>query len=237
LGRGSSVLAFAKIRYFAVAQAIWLSLLIVHVPYEEEYTPFLPCCKCGKLFIYVGRMQNNSTVTFDNGIIETQLRRYAVLYFMLGLIERELRKRVVTTLSSFAHKKGRATWFSILPQTKVLSLSIQKAVRRNGNRTQGVEEYLPFGFWRRIFVGSNFISLWIPALHLVFPELVNPLEKRSFDRVGTHLHRASQIRNRVAHYDIREAADFEQEKSALMWLILAMDKPFMPIGELEILIH
>lgn len=182
-------------------------------------------------------MQNNALVSLDTRLIETQLRRYAVLYFMLGLIEKELRKRVVITLSSLACEKGYTTWFSIIPQTEIIKRSIQKALRRNGNRTEGVEEYFPFGFWRRIFVGSNFISLWIPALHLVYPALVNPLEKRSFDRVGTHLHRASQIRNRVAHYDIREAADFEQEKSVLTWLIRAMDKPLEPIEELGILLH
>jgi hypothetical protein len=176
-------------------------------------------------------------VSLDTHLIETQLRKYAILYFMLGLIEKELRKRVVITLSSLAHRKGCATWFSILPQTKLLKKSIQKAVRRNGNRIEGVEEYLPFGFWQRIFIGSNYISLWIPALHLVYPALADPLDKRNFDRVGNHLHRASQIRNRVAHYDIREAADFEQEKSVLMWLIRAMDKPFAPIGELGILLH
>ena len=41
----------------------------------------------------------------------------------------------------------------------------------------------------------------------------------------------------MAHYDIREATDFEQEKSVLMWLIRAMDKPFATNGELEILLH
>ena len=182
-------------------------------------------------------MQNNASVSLDTHLIETQLRRYAILYFLLGLIEKELRKRVVLTLRSLASEKGYPTWLSILPQTEILKRNIQKALRRNGNRTEGVEEYFPFGFWRRIFVGSNFISLWIPALHLVFPSLVNPLEKRSFDRVGTHLHRASQIRNHVAHYDIREAADFEQEKSVLIWLIRAMETPIAPIGEPGIFLH
>lgn len=175
-------------------------------------------------------------MSLDTRLIETQLRRYAVLYFMLGLIERELRKRVIVTLSSLANERGYSTWFSLIPQTEIIKRSIRKALKRNGNRAEGVEEYLPFGFWRRIFVGSTYISLWIPALHLVFSGLMRPLEKRSFDRVGTHLHRASQIRNRVAHYDIREAADFEQEKSVLMWLIHAMDKAFTPIGELGILL-
>jgi hypothetical protein len=155
---------------------------------------------------------------------------------MLGLIERELRKRVVITLSNLASDRGYSSWFSLIPQTEIVNRNIRKALRRNENRIEGVEEYLPFGFWRRIFVGSTYISLWIPALHLVFPSLANPLEKRSFDRVGSQLHRASQIRNRVAHYDIHEAADFEQEKSVLMWLIRAMDNSFPPISELGILI-
>lgn len=158
-------------------------------------------------------------------IYEAQLRRYAILYFILGLIERELRKRVVITLSSLAIEKGYSEWFLTLPQTIEHKRSIQQALKKNKNRIDGIEEYLSFGFWRRIFVGSNYISLWIPALHLVFPPLKHPLEKKSFDRVGNHLYRASQIRNRVAHYDIHGAADFEREKSVLMWLIRAMSGP------------
>ena len=171
-------------------------------------------------------------VTLDTRIVETQLRRYAVLYFMLGLIEKELRKRVVITLSSLAREKGYSTWFSIIPPSEILKRSIKKASRKNGHQIEGVEEYLPFGFWRRIFIGSNYITLWIPGLHLIFPALVNPLEKRSFDRVGTHLHRASHIRNRVAHYEIRDPEDFEEEKSVLMWLLRAMDKPFALMREM-----
>lgn len=93
-------------------------------------------------------MKNNAAVTLDIRIVETELRRYAVLYFMLGLIEKELRKGVVVTLSRLASEKGYSTWFSIVPSTEVLKRSIKKALRRNGNQTEGVEEYLPFSFWR-----------------------------------------------------------------------------------------
>ena len=78
-------------------------------------------------------MENNVAVTLDTRIVETQLRRYAVLYFMLGLIEKELRKRVVITLSSLASEKGYSTWFSMIPLTEVLKRSIKKASNRNGN--------------------------------------------------------------------------------------------------------
>ena len=169
-------------------------------------------------------MQNPKVIS-ETRIFEAQLRRYAILYFMLGLIEKKLRTRVMITLSSFAGEKGYTEWFLVLPQTVEHKRSIHHALRKNRNQTDGIEEYLSFSFWRRLFVGSNYISLWIPALHLVFPSLKDPLEKKSFDRVGNYLYLASQIRNRVAHYDIHGAADFEREKSVLMWLIKAMSGP------------
>ncbi|MDP1851418.1 MAG: hypothetical protein Q8K48_03265 [Candidatus Planktophila sp.] len=50
--------------------------MIVHVPYGKDYTPSLQCCNCGKLFIYVGGIQNNALVSLDTRLIETQLRGY-----------------------------------------------------------------------------------------------------------------------------------------------------------------
>ena len=82
---------------------------------------------------------------------------------------------------------------------------------------------MTFSFWRHLFDGKNFTLLWIPALHLIFPSLENPLTKRSFAQVGNHLSRANKIRNRVAHYEIRVNSDYESEKEVLMWIIQKMD--------------
>ena len=162
-------------------------------------------------------------MAIDLRIFETHLRRYAILYFMLGLIERELRVRSMITLSSLASEKGYSEWVHVVPQTKGNIKSIKTAHKKNYLKFDGIEEHMTFSFWRHLFDGKNFTLLWIPALHLIFPSLENPLTKRSFAQVGNHLSRANKIRNRVAHYEIRVNSDYESEKEVLMWIIQKMD--------------
>lgn len=161
-------------------------------------------------------------MVIDLRIFETHLRRYAVLYFMLGLIERELRVRSMITLSSLASEKGYREWIYIVPATKKNIKSMRNAYKKNGLRIDGIENHLPFSFWRHLFDGKNYTQLWIPALYLIFPNLENPLHKRSYWQVGNQMAKANRIRNRVAHFDIELDSDYEKEKSTLLWLIQKM---------------
>ena len=50
-------------------------------------------------------------------LFESQLRMYATLYFIIGLIETELRKRIMIALSSLAAEKGYTEWLDVVPKT------------------------------------------------------------------------------------------------------------------------
>ena len=171
----------------------------------------------------VSGLNDYDHMAIDLKIFETHLRRYAVLYFMLGLIECELRVRSMITLSSLASEKGYAEWVQVVPSTKGNIKSIKTAYKKNYLKFDGIEEHMTFSFWRHLFDGKNFTLLWVPALHTIFPSLENPLTKKSFAQVGNHLSRANRIRNRVAHYEIRVNSDYEGEKEVLMWIIQKMD--------------
>lgn len=161
-------------------------------------------------------------MTIDLRIFETHLRRYAVLYFMLGLIERELRSRCVITLSMLASEKGYSQWFYVVPATRENIHGLRKALKKNRFQLDGVEGHLTFAFWRHLFDGKNFTTLWLPALFSVFPSVEAPQTNKSFSQVGNHLTRANKIRNRVAHYEIHTDSDYQGEKAVLLWIIQKM---------------
>jgi hypothetical protein len=158
----------------------------------------------------------------DIRIFETHLRRYVVLYFMLGLIERELRERCLITLSGFSDEKGYSKWFYVIPATKENIRALRKALKKNGFRFEGLEQHLSFSFWRHLFDGKNFTTLWVPTLHTIFPSLEKAQSHRSFSQVSNHMARANKIRNRVAHYEIQKGSDYESDKAVLMWIIRKM---------------
>lgn len=161
----------------------------------------------------------------DGVFYEFHLRRYVTLYFLIGLIERELRKRVVITLGAYAAELGYLEWLDVVPDNYENRKNISMAVEKNNGTSDAIERHLPFAFWRRLFVGEHFSSHWVPALHQVFPSLSDPLSRQAADKVGQRLFKANQIRNRVAHFDIEGAGRFESEKQVLVWLINAMDGP------------
>jgi hypothetical protein len=167
--------------------------------------------------------QENFPMVIDLKLFETHLRRYVVLYYMLGLIERELRTRSMITLSSLAAEKGYAEWVFVVPATRRNIQSMRVAFKKNSFQIDGIEEHLTFSFWRHLFDGKNYTILWIPALHQIFPGLDNPLQKRSYAQVGNYMTKANRIRNRVAHYEMKNSSDYEKEKNILLWLIQKMD--------------
>ena len=137
----------------------------------------------------------------DGNFYEFHLRRFVILYFLIGVIERELKSRVPMTLGELAADFGYLEWVDVVPTTF-----------ENRKNLSAAEE-------------KNLETLWIPALHKVFPALSNPLQRSSADKVGQRLYKANQIRNRVAHFDIEGAERFDTEKKVLMWLINTMEGP------------
>ena len=156
---------------------------------------------------------------------EVELKRYAVLYFLLGVVEHELRARVPAVLSDAAFTFGKLDWWEVLPGTIQNNRSIERAIAKNGNSPFGFEHKLPFSFWRFIFVGENFLTLWGDHLSGIFPNLERPLDKRTFDQVCNRIYRAYVLRNKVAHYEFLAVQRFDSEKKKLLWLIDAMGGP------------
>ena len=155
-------------------------------------------------------------------LFEVQLRMYATLYFILGLIETELRQRIVIAMSSLSAEKGYGEWLDVVPKTFGNLRSLRIAYKNNQYSWDGVDEFLTFSFWRHLFDGSNYTLLWIPELYTVFPGLENPKSWKSFAQVGNHMARANRIRNMVAHYSFREVTDFQRDKEILIWIIRKM---------------
>lgn len=156
---------------------------------------------------------------------EVELGRYTVLYFLLGVVEHELRARIPIALSDYAYTSGKLDWWDCLPQTFENSKSIERAIKKNGNSLHGFEQHLPFSFWRFIFVGENYLTIWRESLHQIFPKLSKPLSKKSYDQVCNRIFRAYVLRNKVAHYEFLAVQKYENEKSYLLWLINAMGGP------------
>jgi hypothetical protein len=158
----------------------------------------------------------------DGVFYEFHLRRFVTLYFLVGIIERELRTRVVITLGDLAAESGYLEWLDMVPNSYENGKNISMAIEKNFGNHDGIEKHLPFAFWRRLFTGEHYESLWVPALHQIFPSLKNPSDRVTADQVGQRMYKANQIRNRIAHFDIEGAERFETEKKVLMWLINGM---------------
>lgn len=156
---------------------------------------------------------------------EVELRRYVVLYFLLGVVEHELRARVPIALSDYAFITGELDWWETLPQNHQNISAISRAIRKNGNSPAHFEQHLPFSFWRYIFVGENYTTLWRESLHLIFPRLKEPLAKRSYDQICNRIYRAYVVRNKIAHYEFMAIQKYENEKAYLIWLIRVMGGP------------
>ena len=155
----------------------------------------------------------------SKNLFEFQLRMYANLYFIIGVLETRFRTRIVITLSEFAQLRYYSQWIDVVPNTFGNMRSIRKALKKNRNQLSGLEDHLTFSFWRHLFDGANYTALWIPCLHKVFPNLDHPLSFKSYAQVGNYLARANHIRNRVAHFNFRQAGEYEREKEVLFWLI------------------
>jgi hypothetical protein len=156
---------------------------------------------------------------------EEELKRYTVLYFLLGVVEHELRARIPIAMSDYAYSRGIRDWWEVVPQSYQNLKSIERATKKNGNSLNGFEQHLPFSFWRYIFVGENFPTFWRESLHTIFPNLKNALTKTSYDQICNRIYLAYQLRNKIAHYELQTHIKFEREKERLLWMINMLAGP------------
>ena len=162
-------------------------------------------------------------MSFGPQMYEFYLKRYAEIYFLVGKLELLLRIHIVATLRDFAQKYSYGEWHQLIPNTPQNKEAI--AAAKIVSRGLDFESFLPFSFWRHLFRREYFAGLWVPSLHLAFLGIPNAATKASFKIVYRNMKRANNIRNRVAHFNLINAGDHEEEIATLLWLINAMEEP------------
>ena len=145
-----------------------------------------------------------------------RLNDYGVLYYLVGVIEVRLRRKMIMTLRNIAKRKNRGEWFAVIPEERQFNNFLMRAINQNNGKIDGLEIYLPFLFWRNLFVSRNYTRLWTPVAHEVFSGLDDAISRSSFEAVQERIFIIHKIRNRVAHYDFEGAAEFDDEKEVLL---------------------
>ena len=175
--------------------------------------------------IFVSRIVEDSAMNYGPHFYEFYLTRYSEIYFLVGKLEFLLRTRIVATLGDFARRFGYAEWYQVVPNTAQNKEAISVALM--AKQGLGIAELLPFSFWRHLFRREYFAGLWVPSLHLAFPGIPSASTKGNFKVVCRKMKHANQIRNRIAHFNLANAGEHEEEIEVLEWLINAMDKPML----------
>ena len=158
---------------------------------------------------------------------EFYLLRYADIYLLLGIFELGLRRKIPVALSNHAQANGYSEWFDLVTKNNMNRAVIKKALESNSQKISGLEDYLPLSFWSYMFRREFYSVLWTPCLYQVFTGLNNPLSRDSFLMLAQRMRRATRIRNRVAHFNLVNSGNYDEEVDVLRWLINAMDKPML----------
>ena len=187
--------------------------------------PAFPEIKCGKQSFDVSGVLEDSEMFIGPLQYEHYLTCFADIYYLLGTLEIRLRRKLPIALSNLADANGYSQWFDVLPNTKENQRALATAFERNSQTIIGIEDFLPFSFWSHLFQRELYSVLWTPCLYKVFNGLRKPQSKSSFRCVSRNMRRASRIRNRVAHFNLANAGNHEEEVSVLNWLINAMGGP------------
>ena len=153
---------------------------------------------------------------------EFYLLRFADIYFLIGKFEIALRQKLPIALRSYAVENNYSEWLDMVPRTSTNQRALLTALESNSQRVAGLEDYLPFSFWSHLFHRDFYSVLWTSCLHKVFVGLGDSMSWGTFLKVSKGMRRATRIRNRVAHFNLVNAGDHEEEIATLMWLINGM---------------
>lgn len=124
-------------------------------------------------------------------------------YELLQHTEVILRNAMDREMSAFHVSSGQSgSW---LDSTALLTAQMQRRVRkarefrtrtRKPSLHDDIVSELSYGFWRDMLSKSQMHTLWVPALHRSFPNLVgNPSQVRNA------VHHTFILRNRIAHHE------------------------------------
>ncbi len=163
---------------------------------------------------------------FSDDIQDDALKRYGKSYLLLGALELILRKKMTVALSNFTEEKGYTTWREWFESSDTKSPYSLRAI--NQAKSQGlrdnvsIESQLPLSFWRYLLISKHYSNLWLPTLHLVFPELETPKARNSFHSISEKMGKALDLRNRVAHYNFYRISIIDAEETNLRSIISVM---------------
>ncbi|MSO63958.1 MAG: hypothetical protein CK518_02335 [Actinobacteria bacterium] len=141
-------------------------------------------------------------------------------YFLIGLLEVSLREHVPLALSNYHATRDTLRWYEKLPLNEKGSEALQKAVAMN---PEAPEHHLPLPFWRYLFSARNYGSLWLPVLHMVFPQLLDAKNISSFKLIDKYFDSALRLRNNVAHYNLSSGQTLQFSQEKVRWLLLKLD--------------
>lgn len=140
-------------------------------------------------------------------------------YFLIGLLEVNLRTQVPDALGKRFQEKERLNWYSQLQLNTQGGNSLNLALKIN---RKNPENYLPFSFWRYLFSNKNYGTLWLPSLHSIFPGVTAPKRIDSFRAVDKNMDTALRLRNKVAHFNSDEVKNMCFSQERVKWLLVNM---------------
>ena len=146
----------------------------------------------------------------------------AAVLEITGTVEVLVRNSMHAALTNWAVERGQSTWLDIAPLDELGRRDVVKAVARSrwvlGMDVGKVVAELPFGFWRYLVASRYHASLWVPCLHLAFPQGESDIRQRRTD-VENDLKSLHWLRNRAAHHEpIHRRALARDEQMALRLL-------------------
>ncbi len=153
----------------------------------------------------------------------------AALFELIGLAEVTARNAMADHLEALRAKRGWPTPWYRLGQ-KVFGpddiRDIQKAIDRATGRGRHAElpgkviAELNFGFWRFLASRRHHTTLWVPGLHLAFPNLAGGgASAASRERVFRRMEDINLLRNRIAHHEPIHRRDLIQDEARILEFI------------------
>lgn len=141
-------------------------------------------------------------------------------YFLIGLLEINLRERIPMALRKYQSNREVLHWYEKLPLNNKGKEALTAAVLIN---PESPEYHLTLPFWRYLFSGRNYGSLWLPVLSEVFPRLLNAKDLSSFRQIDKYFDTALRLRNNVAHYNLSSGQTLQFSQEKVKWLLLNLD--------------
>ncbi len=152
------------------------------------------------------------------------LALHAETYFLFGVLEKAIRVRITSTLNTYSRQKGYEEWILLVPNSLKGDAALRRALKENMYLIDGLEEFLPFSFWRYLITRQNYTLLWVPALYRVFSNINNPKSLEALHEIQENMREALEIRNRFAHYNFTTVGKADIEKLVIFNLLEKIEK-------------